>query len=153
MDSAAINQVPVFIVVKRDIEDGKNVFLQIVELGYKTIVVSVGQLHVPLNDVLELFEHELGSRIAHILLVGHEAVQAAVATADTIPCGSFHEHDHLQGDFEQKQKRFDPLGRVQVNGLDVVGPLGPAEGLLALVLVLVRQHRLLDAQLIGGLVG
>jgi hypothetical protein len=143
----------VVIVMKWDLQDGENNFLKIIELRYKAIVVPVGQLHLSLDDIFELFQHVLAARITDILFIWHQSVQASIPIVDIISGGSFEEHRHLQSDFEQKQKRFDSLRGMQVDGLNAVRTLGPAKGVLAFVLVLVSLHGFLDTELPQRLVG
>ncbi len=115
--------------------------------------MPVGQTHLAPDDVFELFEQVLASRITDIFPVGHKPVQTAVPLTDVFPCGSLDENDHLQGNFEQQQKGLNALGRVQINRLDAQWPLGTAIDMLAFVLFLMGQHGIFDAQVLRFLIG
>jgi hypothetical protein len=117
---------PVVIVVKWYVQYGKDILLQIIELGYKSIAISVGQLHFSLDDIFELFKHELAARITDISFVWHKSVQASVPAVYIIPGRSFDKHQHLQSNFEQKQKCFDSFRCMQVHGLNTIRSLCPA---------------------------
>ena len=119
----------------------------------KPKVVPPGPGHRPFNDMFEGSQQVFGFRVAHIFAVGHQVIQPAVALLDVDPSGSLDQDHDLQGNFEKEQIRLDALRAVQIDRLQIVGTFGTPEGMLVLVLALVLDHGLLDAQVFGIHVG
>ena len=77
---------------------------------------TVHQGNFSFDDVLKFFQQIFCFRISDILTVRPKVIKSLISFGYILSGRSFYEHNDLQGDFKEKQKRFDSFRGVKIDG-------------------------------------
>lgn len=116
------------------------------QLRYKVPGRAIRQSDGPDREVLKFFENSLGGGVPHILPVWKKLIEPPIPLINILSDGPLHQHQELEDNLEQKQKRLDPCWGLQANWLQALLTFSTPIGMLGFVLLFLFQHRVSETE-------